>query len=291
MKPHRLTIFFTVVGLVFLFSYSGFSEQEPAFQGTALSNWLERIGRARTEQQYAQASNAIHEIGTNALPFLLQIVRTTNRPPEKSYPSPARLLNAPIPTDGLSLEVALACRVLGPRADPIFTELTNRLSSADWNVADMAMDILLNSGPPALQPLMEFYSSPERYSPVRVSAGFREGIDTLVRNNPRGTVPTIIAIYERGDSKMRAASIGILEDAFSDDLSTAKQEVELLFPFLRPSLESREPFIRTQILAYLRRCGPNARAAVSDVKKLLSDSDPMVRSEATNALAAIESLK
>ena len=287
MNVFRPFAYFAIAAFMFLTPHNAPAAQEPVFQGTLLSVWLEKLHWPQSEQQYAQASNAIHQIGTNAVPFVLQLVKTTNRPPE-SLPRAIPTIRHPTPiaTDPLSLRAALACRILGSRAAPIITELTNQLSHGDWNEAKQAAQILLNCGALALFPLMKFYSSAERWSSVRVMGFFSSGLEGIMIANPKEVIPEMIRIYERGDPKMREVSREFLETAFSYELH--KQNFDLLFPMLKSNLQSPESFIRSQILGYLRRCGPDCKAAVPEVKKLLSDSDPTVRSEATNAPAAIE---
>lgn len=273
MKLHRPFAFCACVGFVLLVSFTAIAAQEPAYQGTPLSVWMERIRQARTEQQSTQASNAIHHIGTNAVPFLLQRVRLNNRRQD------------PVWTE--SLRIALACKVLGSRAEPIITELTNRLWSTDEQEASIAAYTLLNTGALALWPLMKFYSAPEafytRFSPPWPFPFSGADIDVMLQDNPREMLPIMIQIYEGGSPKVRLNAEEFLRRALS--------KAELSFPVLKPSLQSPEPFIRSQILGYLRRRGTNATAALPEVKKLLTDPDPTVRSEATNALAAIEPQK
>jgi hypothetical protein len=196
-------------------------------------------------------------------------------------------LKATVSTDPLSLDVALVCRILGDRATLVFSELTNGLGSQDSELAEISFRILLNCGPPALGPLMEFYSTPGRSSPVRASGGMRDGIETMVMADATEMVPALCTMYERGDQRMRAATAGILEDSFYD-LPTRKREADVLVRVLKPKLQSPEAFIRIHVLEYLGRCGSNAASVVPQVRKLLTDSDLMVRSKATNTLNSIQ---
>ena len=105
-------------------------------------------------------------------------------------------------------------------------------------------------------------------------------------NYPEQYLPVLIDVYERGDAGMRTDSRHILQGVFSG-LSTERKDVESLLPVLKTNLQSSDALIRSQILVYLGRCGPNAKAALPEVIKRLSDKDAVVRSEATNTLKAI----
>ncbi len=51
-------------------------EPEPVYQGKPLSAWLELFDYNRTVQQFEATQTAIRNMGTNAIPTMLQLLRT-----------------------------------------------------------------------------------------------------------------------------------------------------------------------------------------------------------------------
>jgi hypothetical protein len=65
-----LSIILTTVALHF-FKHAG----EPKYNGKALTTWLDIAARADTRESTQSAAEAVRHMGTNALPFLLTMVR------------------------------------------------------------------------------------------------------------------------------------------------------------------------------------------------------------------------
>ena len=79
-KPRKLGLLAVLGLVVFAIGFFALRTREPAYEGIRLSRWLEefnRVGRGRINQE---AENAIRQIGTNALPFLVTDLSTLDSP-------------------------------------------------------------------------------------------------------------------------------------------------------------------------------------------------------------------
>lgn len=65
-----------------LLSWGWLRFREPIYQGRRLSSWLEELGRSWPGQGSEQSAQAIREIGTNALPHIINAIKA-NDPPIK----------------------------------------------------------------------------------------------------------------------------------------------------------------------------------------------------------------
>ena len=66
----------SVLSLVLIGSCCSPQHSMDSYRGRALALWLDDLRSAETQEDYARASNAVHRIGRNAVPFL------RNRPAE-----------------------------------------------------------------------------------------------------------------------------------------------------------------------------------------------------------------
>lgn len=287
MKSYR-TFFFTVILALFIPRlWSVGSDPEPSYQGTNLTTWLNLLTKAQTEQAFAHSSNAIYQLGTNAVSLLVKIAQTNAPSLEDSGFFPAPFLNAFAGGNEQSLKVALGAKVLGPLAEPVFKELTNHLSGNDWNTARSAASTLLNSGSAGIWELMRAYGSPNR--PWVLGASLRTDLIIAIDGYPDHFIPILIDIYEYSEPNTREASKELLRTTLGKSLEA--HNIDTLMPILLTHLRTSDQFIRSQILSYLNRCNGHTNLALPEIVKRLNDSDETVRLAATNALEAIMKVK
>src|SRR6185436_3742041 len=72
--------------LIFVGCRTAYIDGEPGYKGKPLSLWMENLRVCKTEEQFLVASNAIHHIGSNAVPYLLAVLRHEVRVLEKPKP-------------------------------------------------------------------------------------------------------------------------------------------------------------------------------------------------------------
>ena len=155
------------------------TKREPEHGGKKLSEWLMLYGRSLTiftdgveaaDKMRKEASDAVQDIGTNALPFLLEWTDYepagwkralwTNNPPAAAqrhgYLRSAYLWMLKSPADDRNWFGRFGFEILGPRARPALPEIQRRM--ADWRTpwrAARAMDAYTEiTGPDAVPALV-----------------------------------------------------------------------------------------------------------------------------------------
>ena len=269
-------------------------EPEPAYAGKPLTAWLDSLRLAKTTNEFLRASNAVHRIGSNAVPYLLRIVRARDgelpQPPSPPEPAYHYFLKPLCQRDELEVRVALACRVLGSAAKPVMTELSTAFATAtnDIGVARAGAG-LIDLGPIGFGPILD------SLYPRSFGAGkgyIVEGMYTVTEQEPAGALSELIGVVKRvplPDYNTNSFARAILRQVLEEYLPTDPESVASLVPTLRLSLADADPRVRPFVLLYLRRCGQNANVLAPDLLPLLHDPIETTRSAATNALLAIDS--
>jgi peptidoglycan/xylan/chitin deacetylase (PgdA/CDA1 family) len=147
-KRRRIALMVLLLAVLSLAAWFTFHSREPAYQGKPLSFWLDELTAQQNpreledsppgalEKRHLRAETALRQIGTNALPYLLALIR--NRP----KPSPLRdkieefleknqsvvRIRLPEQKDG-SWQACEAFFVLGDVAKPAIPELEKLLMS------------------------------------------------------------------------------------------------------------------------------------------------------------------
>ncbi len=71
MKRSRAIAWVVLLGVITVAAFFALRPREPVYQGKRLSKWLADFNRAGRGQTNQEAEDAIRQIGTNALPFLV----------------------------------------------------------------------------------------------------------------------------------------------------------------------------------------------------------------------------
>jgi HEAT repeat protein len=134
---------------------------EPAWQGKPLSRWLDeafRAGPNGTSPVKAEAETAIRQLGTNALPLLLEMADTHytvfRQVLQTANAQEFAFLHLP-PQEGRDQVVPWAFEIIGPTAAPAVPELTRIVTDTDhanpdaWLRTLTAIHCLAAIGPPA----------------------------------------------------------------------------------------------------------------------------------------------
>ena len=79
-RPRNILVL-VVVAAIALLAWLALSSREPEFEGKKLTEWLEQYGRPDAGSTLdPEAANAIREIGTRAIPFLMKFVSVKDSP-------------------------------------------------------------------------------------------------------------------------------------------------------------------------------------------------------------------
>jgi hypothetical protein len=279
------------------------TEREPTYDGWTLSEWLLAYayasphGETADSEDAQEAIHAIRQIGTNALPYLLEW--TTYRFPawrarltgavDKVY----RMKYDPV-LPMLPHELPWTYRVaigkgqsrlmlanygflaLGSDASPAVPELTRRLRSGD----PYAASALAAIGMEGLPGLMAVLVDPE--APERANAAYCVGRLSRFGTNVSPAVPLLANCITDNDPWVAhgaAASLGmlLLDPAIS-------------VPALVAGLQHSNRNVRYRCAASLQEFGPEAAQALPALRTALEDGDGVVRVSAKRAIEKIEML-
>jgi hypothetical protein len=276
---------------------------EPTYSGKPVSLWLEALRVCKTEKEFVVASNAVHHIGSNAMPYLLRILRGEIPPSDEPMPPKEAewkyFLKTTVGTDESAVRLALACRVLGSSAAPVITELKNiignpsetdhRAGPAGISAWDRAVGILLNMHAEGILPLLQGLREAAKTAPGRGS-GAVTSLQHLITKDPAGLLPRLMSILKQPDEEMRSSAQQLIHRAFYDlsELATDKADVDRLFPVISDVMQHGSDSLRAAVLNYLYRCETNAKRASPLAVKALSDPSEPVRVAAKHALSHID---
>ncbi len=296
MFKRRLLVVLPAVLLVAAL-YAIFRPQpEPSYQGRSLRTWLAdfdkdlarnpRWGLApfliqdvkRLDQK---AVEAIRQIGTNALPFLLSWIR---------YEAPAwnTKLKGLLKKAGISWSPGLdkerraaraqvAFEILGPRAKAAIPELTRVTDDSRPSIpARRAILALSCLGEAAVPPLVSLITNETRHHELRLRA-----LESMawMGTNARAAVPALIQCLKDPDRGIRSLA--------ASDLGQLKSEPELVVPALTTTMRDADADVRYCAITALGQFGSEARSATPALLNSLTDPQAHVRAQARNTLQKI----
>lgn len=287
-----------LIGLGFAWGLFAKREPEPSYQGRTLSEWyaqwvksVEHEDDAELTAQCAEATVAIRQIGTNALPTLL------NQLKRQASPSPVRavlwaLVNR-LPhsishshivsslLDENKVGPGGTFMILGPQAAPAVPELTGFLVATNTpSLIHSAVYCLAAIGDEGLPPLLTALADPQH--PARYEVAYWLGVGS---HFPFGTklsqaVPLLAQCVTAADP--------LLTETAVKALGHIHQEPQVAIPVLANCLTS------TNFQGYLMirfKAGMSlasfGQVAVAPLETALNHSDETVRRIATNSLQLI----
>ncbi|MDB6125493.1 MAG: hypothetical protein JWQ71_4486 [Pedosphaera sp.] len=268
------------------------SPPDPIYQGRPLSSWLQQLDDGYREQgvqlpwgawpaqvqrsaQQAQAADAVLQIGTNALPYLLHAMTRE----DSTFKSKLNQLLSKDPSRSSNAarhrQSTLALDVLGPVAKPAIPKLTQALHAV--TSSKEAAIALAATGPDGWAVLSREISSTNE-------AAIACSIWALGSHHV--TVPETIPSLMVAVTNNIPLGIGALS-AWA--LAEIGQNREQVVPLLITGLKSSEYDLRWSCARALGKLGPNARIAVPALIDALQDRTSKVRNNAAEALWQIDS--
>jgi len=279
----------SAIGLLFY----ALRTDEPSFQGRALSQWLSDIQNAPDDSE--AAVNAVRQIGTNAIPSLLSMMRaedsklkqTANMLLARLHIYRIRILD----TDGKHWRAFDGFYALGAQADSAIPELTALVNNP--GIARCAAAALVNistngveaatSGLQSTNPLVrrEIAGVLGTIGIVRFTTNATPARMAILRAQAEFAVPTLIRLLSDSDELTRAragTSLGLLG-----------QKPEIVVPALIKNLQETNGWrVPASASKGLERFGTNAVAALPALKAILGHPDSRVRETVAGAIHYIE---
>ena len=277
MKPAKTLMILSLTGaallaivMALLFIDSG--APDPRYQNKPLSGWLRDLGGGNRAQR-TWAEDAIRNIGTNALPLLLNELRAQDLLgwqvwhrilPRKAYTVAA----------DRCIAADRALQVLGPEAEAALPALLQ--IAADPRCGDdRPRRALAAIGPRAVAPMISaLTNSNER---VRSCAAL---VLRSIGPSARDAAPALLRSLRDPDARVRAHAAG--------GLSRIGADPEIAIPALIERLSDTDSYVRFCAVMSLGEFGEQATSAVPALQSLESDQSPKVRQQALDAVRRIE---
>ena len=270
-------------------------EREPVYQGKRLSEWLGayELGYVSvTEQRFADnekeaASNAIRNLGTNCLPWLVRWIGY--EPPALRDRFRGILWKLPMSIrlrlwegDRLSMDAVEGFRILGRAAGPAVPELARLMNDGNRKASRLrAMHALKRVGEEGFPPLLAVLNKGVATNPLDdftvtldILDLFRDGVDI----SP--AVPAMLLI----DRESRKYVSNLVDFAYRHALA---EKPSFLIPALTNCLSDPRSGVRSEAVRWIGLMGDRAVGAVPTLKGMLTDPERSVREEATNAVQRI----
>lgn len=259
---------FAVIGIFAFLALKSFYHPDPVYNGKPLSAWAEQWGsnhwriHSSTDAKKAdeEAEAAIHQIGTNGIPFLLDLMRLRESAIKKKL------------------------RTIVPRSWQPRLQLGHRVGSLKLVGAHGLAALGTNAGP-AVAGLMELVSMELVRDPPDRDEGYLP-IFTLgfLGSAAEPAVPLLIQCLTNRDDTIRVEA--------AHRLGQINRRPDIVVPALVTYVEFQKQSNgngeRMAAMQSIVRFGTNASVAAPVFVSLLSDSDLSIREAATNWLPYID---
>jgi len=286
---------------------------EPAYHGHRLGYWVDMYGKSYPDQRNPEDVEALTAIGTNALPYLINWIRSTDAKPSHGRQSASlifrRLPKSIVPDFLISWadehsfygresqragSAAVTFLLLGTNAIPSIPDLKAILANPTNGYACVEAErALTRIGPEGFAAVLEVIAIPglpqrgalmqgdAMHPHLAPPSGMIPGqADPNYRLNSKRAAPVLLKCLEDNDFHVQHLAVMLLSNSDPDSM------VPALTNFLHGS---PPPEIRRLATDALAAYGQQARIAAPFLLSRCSDSDPEIRSEATNALMQIAS--
>jgi hypothetical protein len=223
--------------------------------------------------QHLTAAAAIREIGTNAIPHLLCVIYSRDGKLKTTCAKWWRKQNVvKLPFDMAEDKKAHALpalQELGPLAVWAWVEVvTNDLANSDVKTyAAHALGELGRQAMPALGALMPMMYHPDPHVAFPV-------IGAIMNCDRSGFFTSLYNVRCAPEANFRAAA------AWS--LGFMCQNADMTVPALMSALNDKSSLVRQEALLAIAKFGTSAISATNAIRRMMEDSEPGVRSTATN---------
>jgi len=278
---YRKSFVIVLTGLAIYFLFPG----EPVYHGKRLNAWVAdlhpRVGEARQQE----AELALRAIGTNAVPYLLELLQ--HREPRllrelrgfsqrtKTFLRMDPELELPwVAAVERDLQWSAAFAALGTSARPAFPTLTNLLLRPE--TASVSASALARIGSEAFGPLSRALESP--HPEVRAAAAGALG--TMAGDLLR-IIPALRTALADSDKFVRINAVVSLGQI-------AETKPEAVLDDLIRGLRDTSPSVKIFAADFLARLGQRARPAVPELVNVAEGLDRLASGKAVSALKRID---
>lgn len=272
-KEIKIALSLVIAAVIAMAGWKAFDLRDPLYQGRPLHDWLKDM-----DGQHPEAEEAIRNIGSNAVPQIIAILKTRDSSPNQrlvKWASEHHLLKSNyVPVANNHRHAALACYVIGPDAKPAIPFLVALLNGGFTGGSVGAA--LGRMGPAGVDPLVGCLASTN--DTVRAEAVWVLG---HFQSNAPVVLPTLIhCLKDKSFFVQTEAAISI------GDIG---REPKLAVPALLEILENgrSHPQVRWCACLSLGKFKQEAQSATAPLLAALTDSDPSVRGTAAIALVQI----
>lgn len=261
----------------------------PFYHGHRLSWWVDQYCNLHNPRR-AEAKAALSAIGTNSVPYLMNLISNVDAKPPSA-------LNSTEQEDfrtrmwQQAQSAATVFSVLGTNANPYIPELKAlAVDPSNGDICVVAESALVQMGPDGFAAALDVIAKPilRQRGVLMQSTGLFEHMlppwpphfyqDPNFRINAIRAAPILLKCLGDNDVTIRNSAFSML--SYSDP--------SVMVPALTNFLAgSPPPAIRRQATEALAKHGRDARIAVPFLLSRYSNSDPDIRIEASNALVQI----
>ena len=283
MPKRRLILGILALGILAALIFALTRSREPRYHGRPLSYWVQSASLLNLQGKpiEPEAPQAIRQIGTKAIPFLIGWLHYEDHPPRFNFvdrlaaQADARLGWKKARWDRM-VTARRAFYYLGTQGKPAIPELVRMINEpTGTETAIAAADALAYVGTEeTLPPLMALLTN--QNNPAHAASAF---LVSRFGTNAVPAIPALLACLQEPNeqaSRNAAVALGILH-----------AKPDLVVPALATNLNHPDTLTRKQAARALGRFGPEARPAVTELVLTLQDNEQTVREAATNALLLI----
>jgi len=278
-KRHLILLAAVLVGLNLGIVFVAFSPREPEFQGRSLREWLQDYGKS--QGQNSNANEAFQQMGTNALPRLLAIIRSPQLSLKERFLNLARSQNwfkvsPPDPIDQRT-RAGWALYALGPASRSAMPELVQLLQRGESALP--AVTALSGLMPESAPVLINAFTNQDGAVRRAISSALLVYVIRADRQTAKTNfLPAFVRNLKDKDYIVRSDAAGALA-SIGDPAA---------IPLLRENLRDSDAYVRAMTAQALGSFGARARAASSELQELLKDADPYIHEKVVYALGRID---
>lgn len=274
-------VIIVAVGIFLLRPNVGFGGEEPTFKNKTLSDWIGDLTLDNSETNRVQAREALRQIGTNAIPFLMKELQTLDNLNVKNLHLPQ--------WEKERQNVNNAFKALGPIAEPAIPSLIGLVKNGGSGSCSAAHSLAV-IGPNGVYPLVQALTNGTLLIRICIAqmitdAGTNAGI----------AVPALVQCltYEPPEKEKAIAQdkelVAALRGFSAQDLGVICVSSEIVVPALIKCLKDEDMRVRFEAIRALGKYGNRAQSAIPAIKQMLAeDPNQTLRSFATNTLQVIK---
>jgi HEAT repeat protein len=275
-KKQGLLAFILIAGALALLLWIAQQPREPVYQGRQLSSWLKDLENWDGDTNNA-AFVAFREMGTNAIPPLLEVIESDGSPIQRmimKFNKRQSVVKLPFGTPWVkTMTAAWGLYAMGTNAEPALPVLTNLLFHTNAVIASAT--VLAGIGSAGVPSLLAALTNRDYLIRFSAASGLGwEHADFEV------VVPALIASLQDNNRQVKLVA--------TDSLGQLHVKPELAVPALINAFTNSDALLRSSVLISLGQFEARAKDSIPMVMTALKDSDKSVRTSAGFAIKQID---